>query len=93
MITCKIFETKINYDSLDECIKKYITSQKSDFQKMPSYLVMNEKTQYQMWKDSVPQECWNPKGTSYSSYGYHGVYHGIPIAICEKLEDGMVDIV
>ncbi len=79
---CLIYEPKINYDILNTAIDKCQNL---------NYLIMNQHTAYSMWRDIVfnkeLQENWNKGGASYSEY------HGIPIAICEQLINGEVDLI
>ena len=84
MVRCNIFEMKINYNMLNKSIDDYKRYNDKD---NPNYIIMNSTTKYQMWKDCTPIENWNKKGISYAEY------QGIPIAICDKLEDGVIDIV
>ena len=75
----KMLELGIDYKILDNIIEKIVEN--------PKYIIMNSNTLYKMWKDMTPTESWNKKGVSYT------IYHGIPVAICEKLEDGEIEIV
>ena len=87
MVKCNIFETKINYELLNTSLEKYINSQTGDYIRKPNFIIMNTNTKYKMWKDCAPTENWNRKGISYAEY------QGIPIAICDKLEDGDIEII
>lgn len=51
------------------------------------YLVMNSHTCNLLWRERILTENWNEKGVSYSEFG------GIPIAICEKFQDGEIDVI
>lgn len=53
----------------------------------PHYIIMNSHTNYLMWETPVLLENWNEEGSSY------GTYKRIPIALCNKLKDGEVEIV
>lgn len=79
-----IFEKQINYNFLKAKIKE---EQDKKTSRVIDYLVMNSNTLHIMWNDYAPTEKWNNKGSSYNTYC------GIPIAICEKLQDGDIDIV
>ena len=77
----KIIETIVNLTELD-CIIRY--------QRDAKYLIMNEKTFKILLKETIsPEYRRTNDGTDY----FYGSYKGIPIAICEKLEFGDIDII
>ena len=54
----------------------------------PNYLIMNQDTV--MLLDGY---FFKSQDKTTKKDGYFGVYHGIPIAVCEKLKIGEVDFV
>lgn len=51
------------------------------------YFIMNYWTYCQLFKQKGWKECWNEDGISYTEF------QDIPVAICDKLNNGMVEIV
>lgn len=50
------------------------------------FLVMNTETHREFMKDSISNENWSAHGASYEEY------KKIPIAVCEKLNYGEIEI-
>ena len=53
----------------------------------PHYMIMNHESEYLLRRDFQPMHYINTEMTGFSSF------HGIPVAICDKLETGVVDFV
>lgn len=83
MLKDNIFEMKINYKILDANIDAYRYNHKGEY---PNYIIMNRKTMYIMEQDL------NSDRIIFMHNSYQE-YHGISIAICDKLKDGEINIV
>lgn len=70
----------------EEKLKKEI----DNFDKKPSYLIMNSKTAYELFKDSIYSVFFNNVLKGFNDF--HCEYVDIPIALCDKLKFGEVDI-
>lgn len=76
-MNCLITKPEIDLNILDAGIERT----------QPHYIIMNQRTLYLMWQKNIPKENWNKQGNDYDAY------KGIPVAICEKLIDGEVDLI
>lgn len=84
MVKCNVFEMKINYNLLNKSIDYY---KKDNHGNSPNYLIMNIATKDIMRADVGANSYIAESGAFYATY------HGIPIAICNKMNDGEIDIV
>lgn len=83
MVTCNILKVEINYDIIDKSMNVYSYQNEG---KKPQYIIINQNTLDKIKK----YDCNEPEFYFKENYP---TYHGIPIAICNKLEDGDIDIV
>ena len=75
----------INFDKINNGIYSY---QKEHMGEYPHYLVMNYKT-----FNEIRYISYSRMVSAREDDNWYFEYHGIPIATCEKLEYGEVDIV
>lgn len=87
MVKCNVYKKQISYPMLNKSIDIY----KRDTGKTPNYLIMNYHTFTEMRWDGI-SDC-HGEVSLLMNYMNKKEYHGIPIAIADHLEDGMVDIV
>ena len=72
----------------EEELRKQITWFEEIHDKAPEYLIMNNNT-LDIIKITTHSYLYSNKNND----DYYGSYWGIPIAICNKLKDGMVEVV
>jgi hypothetical protein len=77
---------KVDINLLDDLLKAFYIRNKCK----PKYILMNTYTFYEL-KNSIKIEYYNTYAHLCKDRTYYE-YEGIPISICQKLEDGEVEL-
>ena len=81
----KVNIKRLDTTALNAAMQKFV----QDNDEFPTYLIMNEETRHTL---IIEYESMNVTKT-YGDWHKYAIYKGTPIAICEKLDFGEVDIV